>query len=140
MGKRSLTVLKERNTAGEEKEIVVIYKQWNCQLIGHGRGLAEMLTGYKVTKGFNPDDKRKKVASGAGCMAAQIVMAMKEQFPVGEIYLKPAGTRNCGEEYIYEVIIETEKPIEMIVTKGGEVLYSGPADRFKKWLKASGRI
>ena len=37
------------------------------------------------------------------CLVAQTVAHFKTRSPVGGFYLYPAGTRNAGEEFIYEV-------------------------------------
>jgi hypothetical protein len=94
MGTRSLTVFKE-----DGKEIVVMYRQFDGYPSGHGKDLAEILAGRKIVNGFSSIDK--KVFNGMGCLAAQVVAELKDG--PGNIYLYPAGTRDCWEEYVYIV-------------------------------------
>lgn len=96
MGTRSLTVFKD-----EHEEIVVMYRQFDGypEAPGLGCELAEFLSGFKVVNGFGSE--RTKIANGMGCLAAQVIAKLKDG--VGNIYLHPAGTRNCGEEYIYTI-------------------------------------
>ena len=70
MGTRSLTIFQEK------EEIAVLYRQFDGYPEGHGRELAEFLSGYKFTKGKidNP-----KTANGMDCLAAQIVAHFKTE-------------------------------------------------------------
>lgn len=86
MGTRSLTVfLEDRGT-----EIVVMYRQYDGYPTGHGSELKKFLMRF---------DSGELGANGMGCLAAQVVRNFKDG--IGNIYLYAAGSRNCGEEYIY---------------------------------------
>jgi len=97
MGTRSLTVMLDE----EDNEIVVMYRQFDGYPTGYGQELASYLAGFIIVNGMRLNEKRDKIANGAACLAAQIVAHFKQD--VGGIYLHPAGTRDCGEEYLYEV-------------------------------------
>lgn len=95
MGTRSLTVMLDT----EGKEIAVLYRQFDGYPEGHGKDLAEFLSGFKVVNGIT--EFVPKVANGGNCLAAQVVAHFKKE--VGGFYLYPYGTRDVGEEYIYIV-------------------------------------
>lgn len=96
MGTRSLTVILDE----EGQEICVLYRQYDGYPTGHGADLKEFLQGFRIVNGFGPE-KREKIANGMGCLAAQLITNFKKE--TGGFYLYPAGTRDCGEEYIYTI-------------------------------------
>ncbi len=93
MGTRSLTIFKD----SDDKEIVVLYRQYDGYLSGHGLELAEILAGRVVVNGYTDESQ----FNGMSCLAAQVVAKLKDG--VGNVYLYPPGTRDMGEEYIYEI-------------------------------------
>lgn len=96
MGTRCLTVFKNDS----DKEIVVLYRQGDGYMGGHGKELAEFLAGGTIVNGFSMDEKRK-VFNGMECLTAQVISHFKKG--VGNFYLYPAETRDCGEDYLYIV-------------------------------------
>lgn len=104
MGTLSLTIIKERWEGKATEEIVVMYRQYDGNVIGHGRELTKFLKSFTVVNGLGQNSK--KVAYGGGCLAAQIVAKFKKT--PGGFYLHPAGTRDIGEEYRYTVICEND--------------------------------
>lgn len=104
MGTRSLTVMLEEGHKGKDgKEIIVMYRQMDGYPTGHGQELVDFLTGIKLVNGICPGDKERQIvqANGMGCLAAQLVSHFKTE--VGNFYLYPSKTRDCGEEWIYTV-------------------------------------
>ncbi len=99
MGTRSLTVILDE----ENKEICVLYRQYDGYLNGHGAELKEFLEGFSVVNGFGSGDP-PKTANGMGCLAAQIIANFKSG--IGGFYLYPADTRDYGEEYIYTIYLQ----------------------------------
>jgi hypothetical protein len=117
MGTRSLTVLQEESG----KEIAVLYRQYDGYLGGHGKELVDFLRDFNVVNGFTSKDKERKVANGPGCLAGQIVSHFKRG--VGDFYLYPAGTRDCGEEYVYYIIPSLEKGINLkVINDDGDII------------------
>ena len=100
MGTRCLTVLKDT----EGQEIVVLYRQFDGYIEGHGKELAKFCKDMKIVNGMSGDDQ-KPFANGMSCLAAQIIAHFKKE--AGGFYLHPAGTRDCGEDYTYTV---SQKP------------------------------
>ncbi|MEP6789506.1 MAG: hypothetical protein ABJB40_13790 [Acidobacteriota bacterium] len=99
MGTRSLTVV--LNEEGDE--ICVLYRQMDGYPTGHGTDLKEFLDGMSVVNGYGSSTP-KGAANGMGCLAAQIIAHFKDG--IGNFYLYPAGTRDCGEEYIYTIYLD----------------------------------
>jgi hypothetical protein len=137
MGTRSLTVIQD---ADNDEEIAVLYRQMDGYPEGHGRELAEFLSGMAIVDGLPPGrGERDRLANGAECLAAQIVAHFKQE--PGGFYLYPAGTRSLGEEYIYYVKVYTPawnnetKPVGIILdVSDGALGCSGPPEKFPAWL------
>lgn len=115
MGTRSLThVITEwtdkttQNT--KKKTLVTLYRQMDGYPSGMGYDLVEFLEGSKIVNGISLTDKDKKpkrTFNGAGCLAAQLIAHFKTG--VGGFYIEPINAKNCGEEYVYELIVNEEK-------------------------------
>ena len=97
MGTRSLTVF----TEDDGTEIVVLYRQYDGYMEGHGIELAKFLAPFALTNGL-PMGATGKLANGMGCLAAQVISHFKGD-EAGQFYLYPAGTRDANEEFIYTV-------------------------------------
>jgi len=138
MGTRSLTVIKDGDK--NDEEIVVMYSQFDGYLSGHGKLLKEAIGDLEVVNGYSPNNTN--VANGMSCLAAQLIMKFKQtrydqqvrmrevmgrEYEIeigyaGTYYLHPAGTRDCGEEYVYtvyfvekdEALLEQEREAERL--------------------------
>jgi len=95
MGTRCLTVFQTY-----DEEIVVMYRQYDGYVDGHGLELAEFLAGGLMVNGLASGEERK-VFNGMECLSAQVIAHFKDG--PGNIYLYPAKTRGYGENYIYMV-------------------------------------
>lgn len=155
MGTRSLTVFKER-----DEEIVVLYRQFDGYLDGHGKDLKEILSDYKIVNGYTLEDEHNKVANGMGCLAMQVTAQLysklnkdkyenavkykkalenkevkePESFLQGpnQLHLCPAGTRDCWEEYVYTIYDKEEKLFIKVEQKyENKVLFDGLVEDFK---------
>ncbi len=131
MGTRCLTIFYQ-----EDKEIVVMYRQYDGYIEGHGKELADFLGGKKIVNGINPSDDQSLIFNGMGCLAASVISEMKEG--VGGFYLLPAGTRDCWEDYIYHIRgdIGLEPHIEVSYGSSDEFIFKGPASKYNEWLEA----
>jgi len=128
MGTRSLTIFSEN----DGMEICVMYRQMDGYPEGHGKDLAELLSGMQLVDGLSINQP-EKIANGMSCLAAQVVAHFKEG--PGGIYLCPAGTRRCGEDYTYFVTGRDGDEVKIEVYDRKKVLFKGPASNFKSWLK-----
>ena len=107
MGTRSLTVVKD-NFWGKNEEVMVMYRQFDGYPEGHGDQLVDFLLSGEGVNGI-PVGSDKLFFNGAGCLAASLVSHFKNG--AGGIYLEPSGSRNCGEEYIYEVTVNADSTL-----------------------------
>jgi hypothetical protein len=130
MGTRSLTIVRDE----QGNEIVNMYRQFDGYPNGHGSELLERFASTRLTRGFSPDDTdNTAVANGMECLAAQVVGHFKPQMTPGGIYLYPAGLRDCGEEYIYELYSSKDPStlnLKVTSTFGDIVLYDGTLSEF----------
>mgnify|MGYP003676091329 CR=1 FL=1 len=149
MGTRSLTVF----TDAHDKEIVVMYRQYDGYISQHGKELGEFLQQFdEVVNGLVGDNRKQ--ANGMACLAAQTIMHFKERIKnhdyskrefdsktgvmksqlkeghhEGGIYLFAAGSRDCGEEYIY-YISESKGRIHLRVCIAGRPEYTYDDETF----------
>lgn len=74
MGTRSLTHFEHNGEI-----LCTVYRQMDGYPEGHGKDLAEFLSGYKIVNGINMEDDRvcPKLANGMGCLAAQVIAHFK---------------------------------------------------------------
>lgn len=123
MGTRSLTVIHSE----DDGEIVVMYRQFDGYPAGHGQELADFLKPITLVNGIPLGDTRK-LANGMGCLAGQIVAHFKTG--TGGFYLHSAGTRNCGEEFVYHVWPQDGNIHMRCQLPGGEGLFTGLPSEF----------
>jgi len=122
MGTKSLTVFMDR-----EQETVVMYRQMDGYLEGHGKDLADFLKGKKIINGIGTDDDAASAFNGMSCLAASVVAEFKNG--IGGIYLYPAGTRECGEDYTYVISGKTGEQPTIAVED-----FNGKASDYQAWL------
>lgn len=150
MGTRSLTRVIDRQEGlsfakghlakNVGKSYINMYRQFDGYIEGMGVDLAEFLLPFTIVNGIRLDEKRK-VANGAGCLAAQIVAHFKED--AGGIYLHPTEGKpgDCWEEYIYTIFVtdNQEKDNIMIsvydVWKKDTIFVGTPAQLLTKHLQ-----
>lgn len=129
MGTRSLTRFQE----ADGDEICVMYRQMDGYPSGHGKDLADFLSGFKIVNGIGSE--KGKIANGMGCLTAQTIAHFKTG--VGSFYIHKADTKDCGEEYTYTI-----KPIEKILTIKCEhfddTIFAGSVKEFKQWTSKGG--
>ena len=110
-----------------------MYRQYDGYPGGHGVELANLLDGMKIVNGISASEKATKLANGMDCLAAQVIASFKNG--VGNIYLYPAKTRDCGEEYIYLITL-VDGQINVTVhdcCNGEKPVFQGDVGRFKEF-------
>ena len=124
MGTRSLTRVFE-----DGQQVVNMYRQFDGYPSGHGKELFDFLDGLVVVNGLSggPD---KRIANGAGCLAAQLVSHFKTE--PGGIYLVTGSPGNHGQEYEYQVRCNFATKDVNIVVKNyrKKVLFEGSVADF----------
>lgn len=133
MGTRSNTVIID---IGYDKpvKLVNMYRQFDGYPSGHGKELSAFLSGITMVNGICGQGD-KKVANGAGCLAAQMIAHFKTE--PGGIYLEnPTG--KCDNDYTYIVRADTFQPSKGITVEvrnyGSKKLFEGSAEKFAEWL------
>jgi hypothetical protein len=148
MGTRSITILKEADT-----EIAVLYRQFDGHPESMGSDIIEALGGKTVVNGYSSNDQ----INGAGDMAIQLIAWLKKAMTMdrgyaptainspGGLYLYPAGTRDCGEEFTYiltcprlDIDLDRSGPTPEIMVKVDhwEPMFEGTMTEFKSWIEA----
>ena len=153
MGTRSLTHVIEtwKNTETNKKQkqcLMTMYRQYDGYPSGMGTDLAEFLKNGKVVNGISMAETELVFNrfNGAGCLAAQVVAHFKQG--VGNIYLHKPMSKDCGEDYTYEIIVDFDtKELTLkcytigYTTKSGnytkkkKLLFEGKPQDYAKWLK-----
>jgi hypothetical protein len=96
MGTRSLTHVHD----DDGKTLVTIYRQFDGYPEGLGQEYADLFSGFMIVNGISGGEG-DKAANGMGCLAAQLVAHMKKK--IGNVYLYPPDSKDCGEEYVYHI-------------------------------------
>ena len=102
MGTRSITNIFDKDWDSETKRgklLCTLYRQYDGNPCGHGQNLFDIINPLKMVNGFTFDGAPQ--ANGMGCLAAQIIAGLKDG--VGNVYVYPSGSNDCGEEYIYNL-------------------------------------
>jgi hypothetical protein len=142
MSTRSLTLIKQHDGT----EIAVLYRHHDGYPTGHGAAIKRVLAGKRVVDGLGSDPF--KVVNGAGDMAVQLIVGLKARsgdvidgkVKAGSLYLYPPATRDCWEDFVYEVYCGAPPvdggsggAIRLVVHRGdanAPVVYDGPLDTF----------
>lgn len=102
MGTRSLTYV-----YADYEPIVCMYRQFDGYPSGHGKELAEFLKPFVIVNGLRLEESGKKIANGAGCLAAQMVAYFKGA--PGGFYLQSVTNRDYSWiDYIYRIYVDSE--------------------------------
>ena len=116
MSTNALTIITQ-----DGSPIMTLYRHWDGSPSGHGRELAEFLTGFQITT--SRVDQPGKWANGAGCLAAQLVAHFK---------------KGCGDFYL----LATTDPIEYEWSYVLDIPFGwrGPADDLTLKVYAYGEL
>lgn len=130
MGTRSLTKIIE--VYQDEKKtsrqvLTTMYRQMDGYMEGHGAELAEWLAEFTVVNGIGMTETRK-IANGAGCLAAQMFQHFKDG--PGAIYLYPPGAKDCGEDYIYYIYVNDSNINVKVTYWDNKSIFKGTAKEF----------
>lgn len=129
MGTRSLTFVYEEYRDGDVP-ILCMYRQYDGYPEGHGAELAQFLSGFTIVNGLGPKTKRK-IANGAGCLAAQLVAHFKTE--AGQFYIHaPILGRDDGQDYEYHVF----RGRVVVKNYNGREMFNGSWSDFSKFCSA----
>jgi len=124
MGTRSLTFVYD--TDGDA--IINLYRQYDGYPEGHGRELADFICPFTIVNGFGRETAN--IANGMGCLAAQLVAHFKDG--VGQFYLHPVSSTDCGQDYEYHVY----KDKVVVRNYDSKEIFSGNWESFSKFCGA----
>lgn len=136
MSTRSLTLIHDGEAA---KPFVSMYRQCDGYPSGHGLELQKFLAPFKMVNGIGAVDDGKRIANGAGCLAAQMVSHFKDG--PGGIYLYPPASRDCWQEYEYHVHADSDIGIKVKCFSVGSnnrrhLLFEGSVEAFEEFCNA----
>ena len=117
MGTRSLVHIKDQEG---RKTLITLYRQYDGYPSGMGNDLKKILEPLQLVNGYNG---LRPQANGMGCAAAQIISEMKTG--VGNLYVYPANSKDCGEEYTYTIRPAGETFRLTVQNYDGSKIYDG---------------
>jgi len=125
MGTRSLT-----RVIADGKHIMNMYRQFDGYPSGHGAELAALIKGKAIVNGYS--HKGQQAFNGAGCLAASVVAEFKDG--IGGIYLYPVESTNCGQDYEYHLIVDSERQTLRVKVDGCRgTEFDGTPEEFAEW-------
>lgn len=116
MGTRGTVTVKE-----DGRTVLRMYVQFDSYLSGLGKDLKEKFGSTRIVNGYG-SDMRQGYANGMGCLAGQIVSALKGG--IGGYYLTASKER---QEFNYTLSEATNGQVLVRVTDcDGKKIYNGP--------------
>jgi hypothetical protein len=132
MGTRSITTIIDHQWDRPER-LMTMYRQYDGYPTGHGKELFEFLSKFTIVNGMSSNEKRK-IANGAGCLAAQIVEHFKKGSGPGGIYIvKPRVTLD-DEDYGYEITVTQAMTIDIKVRAHRGTIFVGNLADFGRFV------
>ena len=132
MGTHCLTIIHDDGVP-----LISLYRQFDGYLTGHGIELAVFLRGMKIVNGMGLE--RKRVANGAGCLAAQMIAQFKTAPGGFYIHPIPASPEDLEEvDYVYNVHVDAGEITVLINRGGGEITFSGTQTEFFDYCMVTG--
>ena len=131
MGTRCITTIIDGQW-GKLERLMTMYRQFDGYPSGHGKELFDFLSQFTIVNGMGINEKRK-IANGAGCLAAQVVEHFKRESGPGGIYMtKPRVTLDC-EGFGYEVTVTEALTLTVKVRSYKGTIFSGNLHEFGKF-------
>jgi len=136
MGTRSNTVVIETGH-GKEQILLNLYGQMDGYPSGQGKDLCDFLSTIDMVNGLGLSNTRK-VANGAGCLAAQLVAHFKEG--AGGFYINsPTKGAAIGQnDYSYVIRVNTYEPKavwDIQVYEGRSEVFRGGLEGFEAFCQ-----
>jgi hypothetical protein len=107
------------------KTLINLYRQFDSYPMCHGKELAAFLNSVTMVNGLDFKEERK-VANGAGCLAALLVSHFEGDKP-GQFYLEPTDG-DLDNDFAYVVKLNTMEPqagLRVKVSEFGKRLFEG---------------
>lgn len=146
MGTRSLTFFYHYQ---KEQPFCCFYRQFDGYPTGHGQELANLIAPMRLVNGFQMDMKAGEVANGMGCLAAQVITALKSEIGLGGIYMTDTDLdQDSGQEYEYHVHAWQDdsenwanktpfhtRVVVKDVYADKRVIFDGTFEQFREWAQ-----
>lgn len=136
MGTRSITTIID-DQWGKPEHLMTMYRQYDGYPSGHGKELFDFLSQFTIVNGMGLNEKRK-IANGAGCLAAQVVEHFKRESGPGGIYMTKPRVTLDGEDFGYEVTVTEALTITVKVRSYKGTIFSGNLHEFGKFCSKEG--
>ena len=131
MGTRSITTIIDAQW-GKPERLMTMYRQYDGYPSGHGKELFDFLSQFTIVNGLGFNETRK-IANGAGCLAAQVVEHFKQASGPGGIYMTKPRVTLDDEDYGYEVTVTQALTIDVKVRSHRGTIFSGNLHEFGKF-------
>jgi hypothetical protein len=128
MGTRSITTIIDNQWPESKPEkLCTMYRQYDGYPSVHGLELFDFLSQFTIVNGIGLDHTRK-IANGAGCLAAQMIAHFKQE--PGGIYMTKTRTALDGEDYGYEITVTSALTIDVVVRSHKGKIFGGSLHEF----------
>lgn len=131
MGTRSITTIIDHQWDKPER-LMTMYRQYDGYPSGHGKELFDFLSQFTIVNGMMANETRK-IANGAGCLAAQVVEHFKQEAGPGGIYMTKPRVTLDDEDYGYEITVTQALTIDVKVRSYKGTIFSGNLAGFGKF-------
>lgn len=129
MGTRSITTIIDNMFGEKPTKLCTMYRQYDGYPSGHGKELHAFLSTLALCNGLGGEHPEGKVwANGAGCLAAQMVAHFKDG--PGGIYMTAPRTKLDGEDYGYEVTLNPDMTLSVVVRSYSRKIFEGSLEAF----------
>jgi hypothetical protein len=130
MGTRSETSFYDN----EGREICRFYRQMDGYPSGHGVDLATACDRI-IVNGYTLDMTVKTHANGMGCLAAQVIAALKADQGLGGIYMYPTNVPyGDWSEFTYHVTPEDDHVRIQCKDSDGKEVFNLQPDDVERWV------
>lgn len=123
---------KSTGKTGQNK-IALIYCQYDGYPDGHPLDTIKWLASGTVVNGIGMNEP-KLIFNGAGCLTAQLICKLKDG-PGGTYILPMNHFGLCGENYLYDIIVNVDSTIKIIAYENNS--YSGKRVKKKKLFEGT---
>lgn len=131
------------------KPFAAFYRQFDGYPEGHGAELGKILAGITLVNGYQMDMQAGEFANGPGCLAAQVVTALKSETGIGGIYLiSPEVGQDGWQEFEYHIHCNNKDENALFTPRGEQafecyvevrdpkdLIFTGTFEEFYAWAQ-----
>ena len=122
MGTRALIHIKDSSL--DSPTLVTIYRQYDGYMSGLGKDILKALNmgDCYIVNGIEQQSDDTLRFNGMGCLAAYLISKLKKE--IGNVYIYPTDSIDCGEEYTYTLYV-CNGSLNCTVSAYGELIEHG---------------